>query len=365
MILSHVGDIIASSILAQIIREFRDRNVCAYKLSPLDRKSPLCGKLRGSFWPGAFTLVELLVTLAVIATLVAILLPAIQSARESARRANCVNHLHQLSIATLQHTAAHKIFPTGGWGHGWTGDPNRGYRRNQPGGWVFNILPFMEENSLRDQGIGIGATAEKCGGRRSHRDAACRPHLPLAPVARAIPLRVSGPFYNTDVPTLAGRTDYAANCGDGGQNILNDEGGPATLDLGNGYPWPNRRLYTGVCFVRSEVTPASVTDGTSKTYLIGEKYLNPKLYDTGDDASDRRHMYIGHGSDTLRMAIDFAPPREDYPRSDHTLFGSAHSNSFNMAFCDGSVRRISYDIDPAMHQRFGNRRDSELITDPE
>jgi prepilin-type N-terminal cleavage/methylation domain-containing protein/prepilin-type processing-associated H-X9-DG protein len=365
LLLSQFRGIIASSILYSSPGRFESFNTIEMigvdKLSPMDPNFSLHGKRRQRYYPAAFTLVELLVTLAIIATLVAILLPAIQSARESARRATCVNHLHQLSIAALQHTVAHKIFPTGGWGHGWTGDPERGYFRGQPGGWVFNILPQIEEASLHDRGIGLAPAQKSAAAAEVISIALPAFNCPSRRPSRAYPVRVSSPFYNTDIPTLAGRTDYAANCGDDGQNILNDSGGPTSLDLANGYSWPNSQLYTGVCYVRSEVTPASITDGTSKTYLIGEKYLNPKLYETGDDASDRRHMYIGHGADTLRMATDFAPPRQDFPRSDHTLFGSAHANSFNMAFCDGSVRRISYDIDPVTHQRYGNRRDSEPI----
>src|SRR5262245_8345214 len=94
----------------------------------------------------AFTLVELLVVIAIIGVLIALLLPAIQAARESARRQQCSNNLKQLSLAALNHHDTHKIFPTGGWGWSYVGDPDRGFKRNQPGGWIFGLLPFTEEN---------------------------------------------------------------------------------------------------------------------------------------------------------------------------------------------------------------------------
>src|SRR5436190_2537099 len=102
-----------------------------------------------------FTLVELLVVIAIIGILIALLLPAIQAAREAARRSQCKNNLKQLGLAAQAHLSAQKYFPTGGWGWNWVGDPDRGYNTNQPGGWAYSLLAFIEGGTIRNIGKGL------------------------------------------------------------------------------------------------------------------------------------------------------------------------------------------------------------------
>ena len=102
-----------------------------------------------------FTLVELLVVIAIIGTLVALLLPAVQNAREAARRMQCQHHLRQMGLAAISHQTAHGYYPSNGWGFRWMGDPDRGAGSTQPGGWTYQILPFLEEGSMHRFGSGL------------------------------------------------------------------------------------------------------------------------------------------------------------------------------------------------------------------
>src|SRR3954463_3680290 len=104
-----------------------------------------------------FTLVEVLVVIAIIGALIALMLPALEMARESSRRSHCANNLRQQAVAIRLHEQAQTIFPTGGWGSDWLGDPDGGYGVKQPGGWIYNILSYIDENSVRQLGRGLSS----------------------------------------------------------------------------------------------------------------------------------------------------------------------------------------------------------------
>jgi prepilin-type processing-associated H-X9-DG protein len=131
---------------------------------------------------------------------------------------------------------------------------------------------------------------------------------------------------------------------------------------------------TGVCFCGSLIRLSDITDGTSLTYLLGEKTLDPVYYLDGEDGSDDQGALDGDDDDIVRWTASlgpnpsyYLPPYQDIPGyagipgTTDDGFGSAHAVGFNMAFCDGSVRVINYSIDPETHRRLGNRKDGLVI----
>lgn len=101
-------------------------------------------------------------------------------------------------------------------------------------------------------------------------------------------------------------------------------------------------------------------DGTSNTYFVGEKYVNPAHYLTGEDPGDNESMYSGDDYDVARWAA-VEPARDRRGVVLHPAFGSAHDSGFNMMFGDGSVRHISFNIELATHKGLGNRRDGAVV----
>ena len=337
----------------------------------------------------------------IIGILIALLLPAVQAAREAARQTQCRNNLKQIALGCLNHESATQRFPTGGWGWAWTGDADLGTAQHQPGGWIYNILPYIEQPVLHDLGTGLPQAQKYV----LHAQRASTPltvlYCPTRRPAISYPWNgwSSGHIIvNSAEVQSVGRSDYAANGGDYITTcgyptsplwpLFADSGsdaGPANLADGGVDGSPTQiatarqdfanvaQLATGIVYAGSLIALADVTDGTSNTYLVGEKYLDPDSYNTGTDAADNEQALMGDNPDVSRWSswrypiidpvTDWLLPYPDTPgaAANYNGFGSAHANGFFMAFCDGSVQMMSYTIDPETHRRLCNRKDGQAI----
>ena len=312
----------------------------------------------------AFTLVELLVVIAIIAMLVTLLLPAVQAAREAARRSQCQNNLKQLGLGALNLESALGHLPPGGWGWRWVGDSDQKSNSDQPGGWLFGILPFMEEKGFYEaasDGDPQGMSDKQLEGARLCVESPISIiNCPSRRESRAYPTSwFSGRYdpFNSAVADVAGRTDYGGNGGDAG---LAHGAGPGSLEAGLAAT-PNNKNFTGTVYLRSEVTLGQVVDGTSKTYLAGEKYIDSDHYTTGGDPADNETWCTGWNNDNYRVAGEgrqiFQPLRDRPGLRRTNYYGSAHQTGFFAVFCDGHVENIGYDVQGIIHRSNANRRD--------
>jgi hypothetical protein len=321
------------------------------------------------------------------------LLPAIQSAREASRRSSCQNNLKQLGIAGLMFADTYKFFPSAGWGDWWVGCPDQPMGERQPGSWGYQLLAFIEEASRADVGRGF-----RCGDPGSKAAIGKMVGTPVSvfycPSRRAPQayIWINQNNTNFDPPALAGKSDYAGNIGD--QNFVGTDVGPPNLAAYDTHDWkysgptfakaiyPRSKCltgHTGVVFQRSTIKFKQITDGTSKTYFVGEKSVQPDYYVDAAASNDDQSMYTGWDKDNVRStAIGFLPsgainlgvsypPIPDNEVTSQGIgryqwaFGSAHSSGWGALFCDGSVHFLPYDMDPAMHRDLGNRQDGNVF----
>jgi|SRR4051812_10404098 prepilin-type N-terminal cleavage/methylation domain-containing protein len=348
---------------------------------------------------GGFTLVELLVVIAIIGILVALLLPAIQAAREAARRTQCKNQVKQIMLSMHNHVDAKKTFPSGGI-YPWPDIKDFVTAGGTPYGpkkqglsWAFQLLPFLEEGAVH--GITTQAQMEQAAIAMyycpSRRPPTRHPSYGtyLIDYAAAVPVRsrsqvaaVAGSPAAYDSNYLA-KGQYDTKACEREEFWGSNPSGPVQANES-----PNTKDGMGTRYlgffgviVRSDwwvyggsghetgfympITFAKIVDGTSNTLVIGEKRLQPSLYDTGTWHDDRGWS-DGWDPDTLRSTIcELGQDRELINSNENRVagyrFGSAHPSGMNAGFADASVRSISYDINQELFNRLAHRADGEVI----
>lgn len=361
----------------------------------------LCSYLKsGVRSASGFTLVELLVVIAIIGALVALLLPAVQAAREASRRVQCANQVKQMMLSMLNHEGVHKAFPSGGitpWPS--LNDYQEGGRPYTVGkqglGWAFQILPYIEASAafnLGDQELLESTTIPvfHCPSKRPPTrwsgisSAGVSPYLMDYAAAVPFPMQwesgLPAAFYNSywDIdeadPRACGNNTFWGKLGASGPRF---EGEISQTASQMGSTWKG---YFGV-ITRSNlcvncgggprfetgfytrVSTHNIEDGTSNTLVIGEKQLQPSLYEVGAWYDDRGWTG-GWDPDGLRTTACQIGPDQDVPPSQEVLigyrFGSAHPGQMNTGFADGSVRSISFDIDLRIFNNLGHRADGQV-----
>lgn len=322
---------------------------------------------------GGFTLVELLVVIAIIGALVALLLPAVQSAREAARRSQCVSNLRQVAIAAQNHHAARNEFPPGLKQFEVSASPR--FR----GTALFTyLLPYIEQDQLAtDWDYDLPMENTKTGPSARSATVIATFVCPSDRIEQN-PIEAAGRWY--------GLTSYGGN--GGARSIQPDfatvDGvfhttGPASL------PQPNQR----------PVSMKMITDGTSRTLLFGERsHDDPSLASfvfmswgeaieyVGPWAAIGGRQRIGDVTMSAFAPINFripvtydcrmsADPPITSPNDFQTYmdrricaYGSGHPGGANFAFADCSVRfmvnAISLDVLKALSSRAGAEIDTQL-----
>ena len=300
----------------------------------------------------AFTLVELLVVMAIIGIMISLILPAVQSARETARRAQCQNNLVQLVLAVNNYEMAHGVYPPGTVDStGPIHNIESGYHHN----WVSQLLPYIDQQAAY-----------------AHVDRQVSVYHKNNAEVRKLGIRV------LRCPSSAwlsgkGYSEYAGT----------HHSVEAPIDVDN----------NGVFFLNSRIRYQDIRDGTSQTFFLGEKLTMPgdlgwmsgtngTLRNTGTPLNDILSMASGDPksvdgphdapgaatSDDEETSDDketeSGPVSTTSTAQNDTVvggFSSYHPGGANFAFGDGSLRFISETISITVYEQLGNRQDGQLL----
>ncbi len=314
-------------------------------------RRPVAGRIGRT---AAFTLLELIVSLAIVAMLAALLLMAVQRTREAARQVTCASNLRQLAIASDIYVTRSGHFVSNGWGYNWGPESDRGLGPKQPAGWIYQLAFDLDPAAAE-------SFANPAAREQSH------PYLslvrcPTRPAPRFGPATPRVSPVNYTWQQAVPKTDYAINEGDHHTRTRGGPGGLANESVAE-YDWSGGAEATGISYQRSRVRPGMVCDGLSHTYLIGEKHVFRDAYHTADDRGYHLSCWSGVHRDISRWTT--SAPIPDSWHGGGTTFGSPHDGIWLVAFCDGSVRKLTFDIDFLVHQMNGNRCDrGHVAPDP-
>ncbi|HEX3997779.1 MAG TPA: DUF1559 domain-containing protein [Pirellulales bacterium] len=336
----------------------------------------LDGRARSARRSHGFTLVELLVVITIIGILMSLLLPAVQAARAAAQEAACKNNIKQLGLAALSHEQQYGWFPVGGWGKSWNGDPNLGFGANQPGGFFYNLLPFIEQSNLWAYGQTGSSTTILQVAQMPVVVYNCPSRRPLGqlPMGSGVKFYANSSSSSSAMASLAtgttlARCDYAVCGGDadkwGSGTQPTSFSQPTSLSQGQQASfWLSMGLnnFNGACVPHSQIQSGAITRGRTGLFLVGEKYLDPDNYLNGQDPGDNTTWDMGYDANVVRWAgggsssnSNYLPTQDTPGIANSVAFGSTHFTGFGMAFADGHVGWLNYTIDPTMYGYLGDR----------
>jgi prepilin-type N-terminal cleavage/methylation domain-containing protein len=316
---------------------------------------------------GAFTLIELLVVIAIIAVLIGLLLPAVQKVREAANRAKCSNNLKQLALGCHNYHDVHKYLP-----------PAR-VARDAYATWPILIAPFIEQDNLYKQwDIKKGFSVQTQLARETLVPIFFCPSRP-----RTVQISPASENQGPNGGMTGACGDYACCAGDGtSRNIYKATGamicghvinppppgpqpGDDGIDQPNNNP-PALPLIPIISFSGYTNLGSSIKDGTSSTFLLGEKHVRDGHY--GENGDGDQAYYSGWSYNSAQRAAGPSfplAPNTKYGGSNHDdIFGGPHTGVCLFAFCDGSVHAISLTIDVTNLGRLANRNDGQIISVP-